>query len=404
MAYQPGELPPASVLTGQRTITGVVAQRVIPQIEDKILFRRPNKSPFVTFSKTVRGSRSVPNRLFGWLSRDESPRLSKVADGTVTAIATTLNVEAGTGSRFFNSALVLNTATNEVFRVSADPATDALTIQRIANAQPMLQGQTLFILGSAFKSGAPKGQMKSLVDVYQENYTHIARTGWGFDRRQRHTALFGGKDPQVEKDDHTTKHAMDMEYIALFSRKSRTVDTDGAEITTTRGFFEAVEPYSVWDLEGTRPTLQEFNRVLEYAMAEGDGGYISSKGDATKYFMYGPSWGTLIDEWSINKIVFENDASNKGIGFKVGFVETGHGRLRLLRQPLFTGPFAGAAAIVDFNHVEMRYHEGGQTMLRENIQTPGLDGEEHEYLTDFGLKTDAQFSQHTLFKNLGAAA
>jgi len=358
----------------------------------------------VTFSKTVRGSKTVPNREFGWMSRDEYPRLSKVADATVAADGVTLNVETGTGSRFYKNALVLNTATDEVFRVTV-VATDALTIQRICNGQVMAQGQTLVILGSACLSGDVKGDMKSLVDVYDSNFTHIVRTGWGFDRRQKGTALYGGRDPKVEKDDHTTKHAMDLEYVALFSRKSKTVDAGtGGEITTTRGFFESVEPYSVWDLENSRPTFQEFNRVLEYAMAEGDGGYISSKGDATKYFMYGPAWGTLIDEWWMNRLNFENDASNKGIGFKIGFVETGHGRLGLLRQPLFTGPFAGHAAIVDFNHVEMRYHELGQTMLKEHIELPGTDGEEHEYLTDFGLRTDAQFRQHTIFKNLGAAA
>jgi hypothetical protein len=299
----------------------------------------------------------------------------------------------------------MNTTTNEVFRCSAAPVVDALTIQRIANAQVMAQGQGLMILGSAYPSGDLAGQMKSLVDVFDSNFTHIVRTTWGYDRRQAHTELYGGRDPEVEKADQTTKHAMDLEYTALFSRRSQTLDpTTGFETTTTRGFFESVEPYSVWDLEGTRPTLQDFNKVLEYAMAEGDGGYISAKGDAKKYFMYGPAWATLIDEWWMDKLHFENDVSNKGIGFKVGFIETAHGYLGLLRQPLFVGPFAGHAAIVDFNHVELRFHEGGQTQLRENIQAPSRDGFQHEYLTDFGLRVDAQFRQHTIFKNLGAAA
>ena len=405
MAYQPAPLGAATVVTGQRNInTGLVAARIVPQIEDKILFRRPNKSPFVAFSKTVRGSKTVPNRQFGWMHRDEYPRISTVADATVTAAAVALNVEAGTGVRFYNNALVMNCRTQEVFRVSANPVVDALAIQRIANAQTMVQGDALFIIGSAYPSGVAAGQMKSLVDVFNWSCTQITRTTWGYDRRQAHSELYGGRDPEVEKADQTTKHALDLEYNMLFSRRSLNLEAAGNEITTTRGFFEAVEPSSVWDLENTRPTLQEFNRVLEYAMAEGDGGYVSSKGDATKYFMYGPAWGTLLDEWWMNNLHFENDVSNKGIGFKVGFVETGHGRLGLLRQPLFVGPFAGTAAVVDFNHIELRYHEGGQTAFHENIQAPGLDGFQHEYLTDAGLKVDAQFRQHTIFRNLGAAA
>lgn len=404
MAYQPTPLADATVVTGQRNINSLVAQRIVPQIEDKILFRRPNKSPFVAFSKTVRGSKNVPNRQFGWLTRDEYPRLSAVTDATVTAAAVLVNVTAGTGVRFYTNALVMNTTTQEIFRVTG-VAVDAVSIARIANAQTMAAGQQLVILGSAYPSGDLAGTMKSLQDVFDWNYTGITRTTWGYDRRQAHTDLYGGRDPQVEKADHTTKHAMDLEYTALFSRRSLSVDVaTGLDVTTTRGFYESVEPFSVWDLENTRPTLAEFNRVLEYAMAEGDGGYISNKGDATKYFMYGPAWGTLLDEWWINNLHFENDVSNKGIGFKVGFVETSHGRLGLLKQPLFVGPFAGHAAIVDFNHIEMRYHEGGNTMLRENIQNPSLDGQQHEFLTDFGLKTEASFRQHTLFRNLGAAA
>ncbi len=404
MAYQPTPLADATVVTGQRNINSLVAQRIVPQIEDKILFRRPNKSPFVAFSKTVRGSKNVPNRQFGWLTRDEYPRLSAVTDATVTAAAVLVNVTAGTGVRFYTNALVMNTTTQEIFRVTG-VAVDAVSIARIANAQTMAAGQQLVILGSAYPSGDIAGTMKSLQDVFDWNYTTIVRTPWGYDRRQAHTDLYGGRDPQVEKADHTTKHAMDLEYTALFSRRSLSVDVaTGLDVTTTRGFYESVEPFSVWDLENTRPTLAEFNRVLEYAMAEGDGGYISNKGDATKYFMYGPAWGTLLDEWWINNLHFENDVSNKGIGFKVGFVETSHGRLGLLKQPLFVGPFAGHAAIVDFNHIEMRYHEGGNTMLRENIQNPSLDGQQHEFLTDFGLKTEASFRQHTLFRNLGAAA
>lgn len=398
----PGYVAPTPV-DGERGITGVTTQRIPLQVDDRILFRRPNASPVVTFTKAIRGKKTVTNREFGWFFQDLFPRQSSVADATLDTVATTLNVAAGEGKRFHKNAVVLNADTREVFRVSA-VATDALTIVRLQNPKNMVQGNRLLILGSAYEDAANKGTLKNVAESYNSNYTQTVRTPWGFSRRQKHTDLYGGRDPKVIKEQKTTEHAIDMEQIALFGRKFK------RSVTNSQGTFE--ETYSggleyfldsgnVWDLQGDTPSLGDFNKALEIYMSEGDGGYINSKGDAKKYLIHGPAWGTLFDSWFADRIQYR--IADQAIQIRVGFIETSHGVIGLLRHPLLMGVNAGMAFLLDFNHIEFKVHEGGDTVLREEIQAPDVDGEEHEFLTDFGLKVE-NTPAHAIFRNLPANA
>src|SRR5262245_33767425 len=119
--------PPAapSITSTGRLVSQIIPQRVVPEVDNKILFKRANAAPVIAFSKGVRGRRVTDNRTFGWLFKDEYPRFSSVADASIADNGTTLNVPAGEGSRFYKNATVMNVLTREVFRV-ASVATDQL--------------------------------------------------------------------------------------------------------------------------------------------------------------------------------------------------------------------------------------------------------------------------------------
>lgn len=392
--FTPGIPTPPSVQTGQRSVDQIVAQRVVPDVKNEILFRRPNASPVTVFTKAIRGKKEATQREFGWLFKDEYPRLSSVADGAgISAAATTLNVPAGEGARFGANYVVMNLRTREVFRV-ASVATDALTIVRLSNPQAMDNGDPIEIQSSAFEDGSGKGALKSIAEVYDFNYTQIIRTAWGYTRRDKNTTLFGGRDPRTEKDWQTTKHAQDIERVLLFGRRFKRTGANGKEETYSGGaeFFIRTNK---WDLNGQIPTFEQFNRYLEAVMAEGEGGYVQ-KGEATKYLVHAPSWATLFDTWWMNKIQYTTD--DKNLGLKIGFVQTSHGRLGLIKHPMLIGPYHGGFAFVfDFNHMKYRPHAGGDTMLREGIQNPDVDGEENEYLTDVGLEFENEAAHGLIY-------
>lgn len=384
-----------TISTVQRHIASTVTQRLVPEIKDSILFRTPDAAPLMTVVKGLRGKKTTGNRLFGALFKDDIPRTSSVADATVTDAAVALNVATGTGSRFYANSAVLNTRTREVFRC-VSVAVDALTIARLSNAQTMVAGDGLQLLGGAFPDGDHKGELRSVAETYRYSYCQIHRTGWMLTRRQRKGNMYGGRDEATEKQAQLVRHMQEIEYIALFGRRHSTTIATGQEVTFTMGAEEATSN-NVWDLEQNKPDFNQFNAALELYMAEGDGGYRSNKAGGNKVMIASPAWCTLFDEWYSNRIQTQ-PVGGEGWSFQMKYVETSHGKLSIMRHPLLVGDNAGRAFIIDPNHVTYYSYVDSDTSLNE-VTLPGDDGVEYEYLTDFGLLWEHPLA-HAQFLNL----
>jgi hypothetical protein len=386
---------PPTISTIQRHIAATTAQRLVPEIKDKILFRTPDAAPLMTIVKGTRGKQTTGNRVFGALFKDDMPRSSTVADATLTDVATTLNVATGTGSRFYANSAAINTRTREVFRV-VSVAVDALTIARLSNAQTMVLGDGIELLGGAFPDGDHKGELRSIAETYRWSVCQIHRTGWMLTRRQRKSNMYGGRDEVSEKQAQLVRHMQEIERIALFERRFMGTSATGQEINHTMGTEEATAQ-NVWDLEGNKPDFNLFNAALELYMAEGDGGYRNNKAGGNKVLFASPSWCSLFDEWYANRIQTE-PVGGEGWSFQMKYVETSHGKLSIMRHPLLVGAHAGMAFLIDPNHVTYYSFTDGDTQLND-VTLPGDDGVEYEYLTDFGLLWEHPLA-HAQFRNL----
>jgi len=386
-----------TVLTVQRHIASTVAQRLVPEIKDRILFRTPDAAPLMTIVKGTRGKQTTGNRIFGALFKDDIPRTSSVADATVTDVATTVNVPTGEGARFYANSTVLNTRTREVFRC-VSVAVDALTVARLSNGQGMILGDGLQLLGGAFPDGAAKGNLKSIAETYRWSACTIHRTGWMLTRRQRKGNMYGGRDEVSEKQAQLVRHMQEIELKALFDRRFVGTIATGQEVTYTMGAEEATSQ-NVWDLEGQKPDFNQFNAALELYMAEGEGGYRNNKAGGSKVLFASPAWCSLFDSWYADRIHTE-PVGGEGWSFQMKYVETSHGKLSIMRHPLLVGAHAGRAFLVDPNHVTYYNYTDGDTQLND-VTTPGDDGVEYEYLTDFGLLWEHPLA-HAQFLNLPA--
>ena len=397
MANPTQAVPAAPTVSSvQRHIALNPSQRLIPNIKNEILFRTPEASPLLALTKGIRGKKTTGNREFGAFFKDDMPRLSAVADATVANDAVTLNVTAGTGKYFYTNALAMNTTTREVFRVSS-VSTDALTIVRLSNPAAMVIGQPIMLLGAAFPEGSAKGNVKSVVETYNYSYCQIHRTGWALSRRQIKGDMYGGRDAVTEKKAQTIRHMQELEYIALFGRRYKTTIASGEELSFTMGAEEATAQ-NVWDLEGNKPTLNDVNVALELYLAEGEGGWRQNKGGGNKVLFHSPAWATVFDEMYANRIQSE-PVGGEGFSFQIKYIETSHGRLNLVKHPLLVGPHADRAFLIDPNHVTYYTYTDSDTMLREGIETPGTDGTENEFLTDFGLLWEFPLA-HAMWRGL----
>lgn len=392
--FTPGVPPVPSIVSALRDPDSTVSQRVKIDIQDEILLYMPSANPLTVITKHLRKKREVENYTFDLLEKDEAPREVTVS-GNQTGADTTIELVAGHGLRVSKYDLLLHPVTREVLYISSI-ATDNLTAVRgIGGAGvAMVDGDTLLIIGPAFEDAAASGNMKSVKEDRGFNYTQIFRKHFGFSGRQLVTALYGGSDKMTEPKWQAIEHAKSIEFAFLFGRRSKQTGAGGLPITTTGGIEYFVKT-NVWDLAGNKPKLSQVIEALEEGMKYGRGGNL--EGSETKYLFCSPRWQTTLESFGRDFIQYRN--SDTIVGLKLGELQTAHGRVVVVRNPILTGSVHGGyAMLLDLNHVRYVNMKDRDTKLMENIQGNDVDSQEFEYKSDCGAQIELERA-HMIWKN-----
>lgn len=384
-----------TIVTGTRGPENIVANRVVFDVADDIILYMPSAAPLTALTAKLRKKRTTTQRRFDWFEKDEYPRQSALT--AVAAVGTTsLVLDVGQGARWAAQGLGLNTRTRELFLNTTTPGADTLTVVRGIGGgeQDMAVGDTLIILGSAYPDGADIGSLKSIQEANLFNYTQIVRTPFGFTGREINTDLYGGKDQVVETKWFGIEHEKSLEQLFFFGRRASRTGANGHEETYTGG-LEGFITSNVWDVTGIQVSERAFVETLEDAMRWGRGGYLEGMG--TKYLFASSRWMTEIEFWAKDRIQYR--VLDKQLGLSAGEYVTTHGRVMLIKDPILDYNHPDMAFLVDLNHIRYVKHQGRDTKLLRDRQGPGIDGEQMEYLTDFGCMVELE-SAHTIFKGL----
>ncbi len=393
--FTPAVRPSPTVVVGERDISSVPSQRVIADVKDEIIFVQPSASPLTYMTKRFH-KREVTQYSYDWLEKDIYPRLSDVV-GAVLSTDLTIVLGAGQGASIPFNGVLLNRRTREqvlVVSVSTDTVTVIRGIGGIQEA--MVDGDKLDLLRVVFEDGSSKGNLKSIKEDRKFNYTEIIRTIYGFTGRQQNTSMYGGKDPATERKWQAIEHSISIEEMLLFGRR-HTRTGAGGKLQTMSGGLEYFITSNVWDLGGNEPNVDQMVEVLEEGMKHGRGGYLSG-GTRTKYLFASPRWASKFQKMGHDKIQYR--PADTSLGIKIGQLDTVHGTLMIIEDPLLTGPeHGGWAFLVDLNHCYYVYHQGRDTKLLDNRQANDVDGAEEEYLTDCGAQVELEFA-HMIWKGL----
>lgn len=386
-----------TLVAGMRDPGSTVSQRIIADVKDEIALYMPSANPVTVITSHLRKKREVTQFQFDWLSKDEYPR--NVTTSTSYASGdTSIVLTAGQGDRIAKYYVLRVKRTGEQMYVT-NVSTDTLTVTRgIGGIQEALNaGEALEFARAVYEDGSGIGTLKSVKEDREFNYTEIIRTPFGFTGRQKNTSMYGGKDPNTERKAQGIEHAKSIEKALIFGRRHSLTGVGGKLVTFTGG-IEYFLRSNVWDLNGNVPTERAFIEWLEVAMLYGDGGNL--KGTQTKYLFCSARWLTVIEQWARDRIEYR--PLDKRVGLKVGFFDTTHGTVVLVKQPLFVNEDGGLAMLLDLNHVRMAYHQGRDTKLLEGRQANDVDGEQEEYLTDCGLELELE-AAHGIVKGLPVA-
>lgn len=322
--------------------------------------------------------------------RDELPdRKMKVNGAVASATTTTVTVDASDDNKFaIKGAIVVNSETGEVMRVSADTSGTELSVERNigGTSHQIADNAELFIAGFAAEEGGSSPTAISFDASVAENYTQIFRTAFQVSNTLNSTYLRTGDKMDEAMTKALKLHMSDIERAMFFGVKH---ESNGASAQPTRftgGILDSVS--NVVDV------------TTDYASYGGDSaGQMTEEGfDSlliSSVFKYGSNQKiAFVGETVANTLQqfgkdrWQPTAVEGAYGVNLTRYTTFAGDLMVHLHPQFrqVPGMKDAMVIVDFPHLSYRYLEGRDTQLLEDRQLPDADSVKHEYLTECGLE------------------
>lgn len=332
--------------------------------------------------------------------RDELPerKLSINNGAGYNDSATSLTIDSGADNLFaVAGTIVVNSATNEVMRVTADAGSTTLTVERNigGTAHSITDGDELFIAGSAYAEGAGSPTGVSFDATVASNFTQIFRTAFTVTETLRSTNLRTGD----KEDELATKalklHMSDIERAMFFSRKHEKDATSANPLRFTGGLMNTIT--NVIDRSTNSNTMTE--KQFDDALIED----IFAFGSKQKIMFCGAKVAGHLQQFGKNR--WQPTVVEGTYGVNLTQYSTFAGDLMVHLHPQFrqVPGMDNAAVILDFPYLSYRYLEGRDTQLLRDRQANDADQVKHEYLTECGLEM-LQDKVHAVIKNWNLTA
>jgi hypothetical protein len=331
--------------------------------------------------------------------RDELPERKLSVNGAVASASTaTITVDAGNDNLFaVAGTIIVNSATGEVMRCTADSTATTLTVERNigGTSHTIGDGDMLFISGSAFEEGAASPTGVSFDATTSSNFTQIFRTAFTVTETLRATNLRTGD----KEDEMATKalklHMQDIERAMFFGRKHESNGTGAQPRRFTGGLTNLISTVNDRATASGAMTEAQFDRALIED--------IFAFGSKQKIMFCGAKVAGHLQQFGKNR--WQPTVVEGTYGVNLTQYSTFAGDLMVHLHPQFrqVPGMESAAVIIDFPYLKYRYMEGRDTSLLRDRQSPDLDAVKHEYLTECGLEM-LQDKVHTYIKNWNAIA
>lgn len=377
---------PVNIRTREST-ENIPSARRVRDVDPTIHYLFPNANPLVLLSKRA-SKRSVFNSEFEWDEKDNAT-VKAAVEGAQTAADTAIEVEAGQGNAFFPSDLVLNTRTNELFRVTS-VATDTLTVVRGVGsvaAAAMNDADTLLVVGTAYAEGAALGTERSHPEANKRNYSEIFRWPFGETGTEEASKNYHNIGRASLRKDAAKEHMLQIERAFIHGQKNKDAADTGKPIRYTGGFRYWVTT-NVTDAGGTL-TEPELETFLESLSA------ITGAGDAWT-LMAAPKVVSILDQLAAGRL--QLTPRDDTFGIAVQQYQTAHGTLHIVKHRLLADGFGDYALAVNTKNLGYAALRTRDTKLRVDVGTPGDDGWTDDYLTECGFQVQVERS-HGILKN-----
>ena len=326
--------------------------------------------------------------------RDELPARELTVNGAISSASTTAIVVASGNDNLFAVAgtIIVNSATGEVMRCTADSSATGLTVERNigGTTHTIADGAKLFIAGSAFEEGATSPTGVSFDASTSSNYTQIFRTAYTVTETLKATNLRTGD----KEDEMATKalkmHMSDIERAMFFGVKHESNGSTAQPRRFTGGLTNLITNVIDRSTASSSMSEDQFDRQLIEN--------VFAFGSKQKIMFVGAKVAGHLQK--IGKNRWSPTVMEGTYGVNLTAYETFAGTLMTHLHPQFRQipGMDDAAVIIDFPYLKYRYLEGRDTSLLRDRQATDADSTKSEYLTECGLEM-LQDKVHTYIKN-----
>lgn len=373
-------------MAGEKGTYGILSNRLVIDMSEKIAELEPNAAPLTVLMKKMKKTRAASSAKVEWMEQELGARWDAVNNGGGYADNAT-EITVDNGSYFRVNDIVKVPRTGEVLLVTAI-VTNALTVTRsfgATAAAAMVDNDPLVIIGNANAEFASLRTIKSPEPTAHYNYTQIFRTPVGASATLEASKVYGPKPMSWYRHIAGIEHKTDMERAFLFGERGIS-SASGQNMRTTGGLLEFCTQ-NVLDVSSTTLTEQSFVEWLED---------VFRYGGSEKILLATPRLCTHIDLWALGKLQTVPKEKTYGVGIKE-YMST-HGKLYVVKHHLLEGAVYGGYGIV-LDMANIAYCPLRDTKLKTNVQANDEDGQKDEYITEATIEVRLPKS-HAIIKGV----
>lgn len=364
-----------------------------------IMWRNPNGSAPL-FALTARiSSESVNDPEFSWW--DEPNDLIRLqVNGALAATATTVVVDSGDPSAAapgstYGLATHLKpgdilmvekaesaTLDNELIQVATVTSATTFTVTRgVAGSTAAAIGDNAFLtkLGSAYAEGSDPADATSRNPIKYSNLCQIFKSTYDVTRTAEKTKARTGDVVSNDKKRKVFDHSRDIELSFMFGQKFETTGSNGKPLRYMGGLREFI-PTDTTTIFGTGVTLTQYMNAVSPLFD-----WDTSAGDERVVFC-GNGYLNTLNTLAANNGQVRFMETIKVYGMNLRRFVLPQGQLFVRSHPLMNrhALYQNSAFLIDFS--ALKYRHLRDTFAEDNIQTPGADRREGQWLSEISLE------------------
>ena len=303
----------------------------------------------------------------------------------------------------------INTVDNSTSTSHTTCAVTSISHTATSSTLALADNSKCTVIGTSFKegTGAPDVWSSELDNEY--GYTQIFKTACEMSNTARATVYRGYADEwQRIWNLKLREHKIDIERAMLFGQRGTAggiqytegivgstiaagygnIVNDGSQLSYNEGVpyykSNAVGEWSYDDL------LTDFEVIFDPARGGGSAKLALASLPVISHFNKLASSNTFLGNSLSSQAPYQFERSSGTFGHQITKVETVHGSLSLVKEPLFRGFASGFCMLVDLDHVSYRPLVGNginrDTSITTNVQQADEDLRKDLILTEAGLE------------------